>query len=195
MLCSTDRPEFTCDDMSFHLDEGLDAKSALQCWVQEEMGCQAMEVWVNFRGDECMFHFFLSPESAPVDVASIQNQPAREWTDRLIQKGVLLKCMLCGVSSSHITQMLKHRGLWQASIWARHRNHQQKQQEAQQEAQKRQNGRSGACYVKLHIQKPRNQWQTSKTWRSSDKAQDENTCLVLCFCMNLLFHEAKTRQA
>ena len=45
-------------------------------------------MWVNFRGDECMFCFFLSPESAPVDVASIQNQPARKWTDRLIQKGV-----------------------------------------------------------------------------------------------------------
>ena len=42
---------------------------------------------VNFRGDECMFHFFLSPESAHCDIASIQNQTAREGTDRLIQKG------------------------------------------------------------------------------------------------------------
>ena len=35
-----------------------------------------------------MIRFFLSPESAPLDVASIQNQTAREWTDWLIQKGI-----------------------------------------------------------------------------------------------------------
>ena len=38
-----------------------------------------------------MFRFFLSPESAPFDVASIQNQPARKGTDRLIQKGVRIE--------------------------------------------------------------------------------------------------------
>ena len=43
---------------------------------------------------------FLSPESAAFVVASIQNQPAREWTDRLIQKGVAhdsshAACIVC----------------------------------------------------------------------------------------------------
>ena len=54
------------------------------------LGRQAAQegMWVNFRGDECMVCFFLSPESAPFDVAPIQNQAAREWTARLIQKGV-----------------------------------------------------------------------------------------------------------
>jgi len=38
-----------------------------------------------------MIRFFLSPESAPFDVASIQNQSARKGTDRLIQKGVRIE--------------------------------------------------------------------------------------------------------
>ena len=61
---------------------------------------------VNFRGDECMFHFFLSPESAHCDVASIQNQTAREGTDRLIQKGFAWvactwKCLQAGLHTQN----------------------------------------------------------------------------------------------